>query len=167
MNVIQEIEKEQMKKKMPEFRVGDTVRVFSKIKEGDKERLQAFEGIVLKIQGASSRRTFTVRKLVQGIGVERIFPIFSPKVDSVKIIKTGKVRRARLNYLKDRKGSSATRIAKGRELTEEIIATAPPPPPEKKEEPAGEEPKKEPVKKEAPKSEEKAEAKPDAGTEKK
>ena len=139
MNVIQEIEKEQMNKKIPEFRVGDTVRIFSKIKEGDKERLQAFEGIVMKVQGEKNRRTFTVRKLVQGVGVERTFPIYSPKVDSIKVVKTGKVRRARLGYLRGRKGGSATKIEEGRELIEEIIATAPPAPePEEKEKPKAE-----------------------------
>lgn len=110
MKVIEEIEKGQLKEKLPEFKVGDTVKVFSKIIEGDKERLQGFEGIVIKRQGGSSRETFTVRKLVQGVGVERTFPVHSPKIDKIQIVKTGHVRRAKLYYLRKRIGSAATRV---------------------------------------------------------
>ena len=110
MNLIDQLEKENIKKEMPEFSVGDTVRVFAKIIEGEKERLQAFEGTVIKRQGSGIRETFTVRKVFQGIGVERTFPIYSPRVDKVKVIKQGKVKRAKLFYLRKRVGSKATRI---------------------------------------------------------
>jgi large subunit ribosomal protein L19 len=110
VNIIAQIEKENMKKSVLDFNVGDTIRVFAKIIEGEKERLQAFEGTVIKRQGSGVRETFTVRKVVQGIGVERSFPIYSPKVDKIKVIKHGKVRRAKLYYLRKRIGSKATRI---------------------------------------------------------
>ncbi|MFA5113135.1 MAG: 50S ribosomal protein L19 [Candidatus Margulisiibacteriota bacterium] len=110
MDVITEIEKSQMKKNVPSFKVGDTVKVFSKIVEGGKERLQGFEGIVIKRTGGSSRENFTVRKLVQGVGVERTFPIHSPKVDRVEVIRSGKVRRAKLYYLRKRIGGQATKV---------------------------------------------------------
>jgi len=110
MKVIDEIEKKNKKEKVPAFKVGDTIKVFSKIKEGDKERLQGFEGIVIKRQGGSNRETFTVRKLVQGVGVERTFPLHSPKVDRLQVLKSGKVRRAKLYYLRKMIGSAATRI---------------------------------------------------------
>ena len=118
--IISQIETENMKKETTAFGVGDTIRVFAKIVEGDKERLQAFEGTVIKKQGGSIRETFTVRKIVQGVGVERTFPIHSPKVDKIKVIKKGKVRRAKLYYLRDRIGSKATRIE---EATEKVKAT--------------------------------------------
>ncbi|MFH1825836.1 MAG: 50S ribosomal protein L19 [bacterium] len=108
--VIQEIENSQMKKEVPKFKVGDTVKVWSKIVEGGKERLQGFEGIVLKRQGGGNRETFTVRKIVQGIGVERTFPLHSPKVDRVVVLRSGKVRRAKLYYLRKRIGSQAIRV---------------------------------------------------------
>ena len=110
MNIIQEINKRTMKEKVESFGVGDTVKVFAKITEGDKERLQGFEGVVIGKKGGGATQTFTVRKVVQGIGVERIFPIHSPKVDKIKLIKRGKVRRAKLYYLRDRVGSRATKI---------------------------------------------------------
>jgi len=110
MSIISEINKENMKKEIPEFEVGDTVRVFAKIIEGEKERLQAFEGTVIKRQNGGIGETFTVRKVFQGVGVERTFPIHSPKVDKVKVIKQGKVNRAKLYYLRKRIGSKATRI---------------------------------------------------------
>jgi large subunit ribosomal protein L19 len=110
MGVIEEIEKGQMKKNVPTFKVGDTVKVFSKIVEGGKERVQGFEGIVIKRSGGSVRENFTVRKLVQGIGVERTFPVHSPKVERVERLRSGKVRRAKLYYLRKRIGSQATRI---------------------------------------------------------
>lgn len=109
-DVIKEIEKSHMKEKVPSFNVGDTVRVYAKIVEGDKERLQAFEGVVIAKRGGGIRETFTVRKIVQGIGVERIFPLHSPKVERIKVIKQGKVRRAKLYYLRKRIGSRATKI---------------------------------------------------------
>jgi large subunit ribosomal protein L19 len=109
-NIIAEIEKAQMKKEVPQFNVGDTIRIFVKIIEGGKERLQAFEGIVIKRQGGGSRETATIRKIVEGVGVERNFPIHSPMIDSIKRIKQGKVRRAKLYYLRDRIGSKATKI---------------------------------------------------------
>jgi len=109
-SVISEIEKVQLKEKTTDFKVGDTVRVYAKIIEGDKERLQGFEGVVIAKKSGGARETFTVRKIVQGVGVERIFPIHSPKVDRIKIMKQGKVRRAKLYYLRDRVGSRATKI---------------------------------------------------------
>lgn len=110
MDIIKEIESKYLKKDIPEFKSGDTVRVFSKIKEGDKERIQAFEGIVLKKQGGGISKTFTVRKLVQGVGVERTFPMHSPYITKINVVKSGKVRRAKLYYMRKRIGASATRI---------------------------------------------------------
>ncbi len=109
-SVVSEIEKAQLKEKMPDFKVGDTVRVYARIVEGDKERLQGFEGVVIARKGGGVRETFTIRKVVQGVGVERIFPLHSPKVDRIKIVKQGRVRRAKLYYLRDRIGSRATKI---------------------------------------------------------
>jgi len=108
--IIDEIEAKQTKKEIPEFNVGDTVKVFSKIIEGGKERLQGFEGIVIKRQGRKAVENFTVRRIVQGVGVERTFPINSPKVDKINVIRQGKVRRAKLFYLRKRIGSQATRV---------------------------------------------------------
>ena len=105
--IIKNIEAEQMKAEVPEFRVGDTVRVHAKIKEGSRERIQVFEGTVLKRQGGSNRETFTVRKTSNGIGVEKTWPLHSPAVVKVEVIRRGKVRRAKLNYLRDRVGKSA------------------------------------------------------------
>ncbi|MBN3032536.1 MAG: 50S ribosomal protein L19 [Candidatus Saganbacteria bacterium] len=110
MGVIEEIENGQKKKNVAKFKVGDTVKVFSKIVEGGKERLQGFEGIVIKRGGASIRENFTVRKLVQGIGVERVFPLHSPKVERIELLRSGKVRRAKLYYLRKRIGSRATKV---------------------------------------------------------
>ena len=109
MGIMQDIEKSQLKDKIAEFKVGDTIKVYSKIIEGDKERLQAYEGIVIKRQGASNRKTFTVRKLVQGVGVERTFVLHSPRIDKIQVVRSGKVRRAKLYYLRERTGK-ATRI---------------------------------------------------------
>ena len=105
--IIKSIEAEQLKAEVPEFRVGDTVKVFAKIKEGNRERIQVFEGTVIKRQNGSNRETFTVRKEVSGIGVERIFPVNSPNIASITVTKKGKVRRAKLFYLRDRLGKSA------------------------------------------------------------
>ncbi len=105
--LIREIEKEQMKENVDQFNVGDTVKVHAKIKEGNRERIQIFEGIVLKMQGGSNRATFTVRKISNGIGVERTWPLHSPNVEKVEVVRRGKVRRAKLNYLRNRVGKSA------------------------------------------------------------
>ena len=107
MDIIRQIEKEQFKADVPELRVGDTVRVHYRIKEGDKERIQIFEGNIIKIQGESVRRSFTVRRLSYGVGVERTFIINSPRVEKLEVTKHGKVRRARLYYLRGRVGKAA------------------------------------------------------------
>ena len=99
--------KEQLQKKLPEFKVGDTVRVYFRIVEGDKERVQPFEGVVIRFSGHMHTRTFTVRRVTGGIGVERIFPLYSPRLEKVEIIRRGKVRRARLYYLRERSGKAA------------------------------------------------------------
>ncbi len=110
MNVIiDEIEKEMLKTDLPVLNPGDTVKVFVRIKEGNKERTQAFEGVIIKIQGSGSNRSITVRKIFQGVGLERVFPIHSPRIESIKILRRGSVRRAKLYYLRDRIGK-ATRI---------------------------------------------------------
>ncbi len=106
-DIIREIEAEQLKEKVDDFNVGDTVKVYGKIKEGNRERIQVFEGIVLKRQGGSSRETFTVRKSSNGIGVEKTWPVHSPNVERVEVVRRGKVRRAKLNYLRDRVGKKA------------------------------------------------------------
>lgn len=106
-DIIREIEAEQLKESVPEFNVGDTVKVYGKIKEGNRERVQIFEGTVLKKQGGSNRATFTVRKTSNGIGVERTWPLHSPNVEKVEVIRRGKVRRAKLFYLRDRVGKKA------------------------------------------------------------
>ena len=105
--IIRKIEAEQMKENAPEFNVGDTVKVYAKIKEGNRERIQVFEGTVLKIQGGGVRATFTVRKFSNGIGVEKTWPIHSPHVEKVEVVRRGKVRRAKLNYLRSRIGKAA------------------------------------------------------------
>ena len=105
--IIRNIEAAQMKAEAPKFNVGDTVRVYGKIKEGNRERIQVFEGVVLKKQGGSSRETFTVRKTSGGIGVEKTWPLHSPNVERVEVVRRGKVRRAKLNYLRDRVGKAA------------------------------------------------------------
>ena len=105
--VIEELEKEQLKENALTFHTGDTVRVDGKIKEGNRERVQIFEGTVKKIQGGSSRTTFTVRKLSNNIGVEKTWPLHSPLVEKVEVVRHGKVRRAKLNYLKGRTGKRA------------------------------------------------------------
>lgn len=106
-DIIKAIEAEQLKAEMPEFRVGDTVKVYAKVKEGNRERIQVFEGTVLKRQGGSSRETFTVRKLSNGVGVEKTWPVHSPIVEKVEVVRHGKVRRAKLNYLRGRVGKAA------------------------------------------------------------
>jgi large subunit ribosomal protein L19 len=106
-DIIKNIEAAQMKASVPEFRVGDTVKVSAKIKEGNRERIQVFEGTVIKKQGGSNRATFTVRKLSNGVGVEKTWPLHSPNVEKVEIVRKGKVRRAKLYYLRDRVGKAA------------------------------------------------------------
>lgn len=106
-DIIKEIEQEQLKAEVPQFRVGDTVRVHARIKEGEKERIQVFEGVVLKKQGGSNRATFTVRKNSNGVGVEKTWPLHSPSVVKVDVVRLGKVRRAKLNYLRGRVGKRA------------------------------------------------------------
>ena len=106
-DIIKSIEAEQLKAEVPQFSVGDTVKVYGKIKEGNSERIQVFEGVVVKKQGGSVRATFTVRKNSNGIGVEKTWPLHSPSVEKVEVIRYGKVRRAKLNYLKGRVGKSA------------------------------------------------------------
>ena len=105
--IIEEIEKEQLKEQAPEFNVGDTVRVHAKIREGEKERIQVFEGTVIKKQNGSIRQTFTVRKTSGGVGVEKTWPMHSPNVEKVEVVRHGKVRRAKLYYLRDRIGKRA------------------------------------------------------------
>ena len=105
--IIKNIEAAQLKAEVPQFNVGDTVRVHALIKEGNRERVQVFEGTVLKKQGGSTRETFTVRKSSNGVGVEKTWPLHSPHVVKVEVIRQGKVRRAKLNYLRDRVGKAA------------------------------------------------------------
>jgi len=105
--IIREIEQEQLKKELPVFKVGDTVRVHAKIVEGAKERIQVFEGVVIKRQNGGVRETFTVRRLSHGVGVEKTWPIHSPRVDNVEVVRRGIVRRAKLFYLRDRIGKAA------------------------------------------------------------
>ncbi|MDO4939786.1 MAG: 50S ribosomal protein L19 [Lachnospiraceae bacterium] len=106
-DIIREIENEQLKASVDEFAVGDTVRVHNKIKEGNRERIQIFEGTVTKRQNGGARETFTVRKTSNGIGVEKTWPVHSPSVDKIEVIRRGKVRRARLTYLRQRVGKAA------------------------------------------------------------
>jgi large subunit ribosomal protein L19 len=115
MNIIQQIEAEQAEKlganaKIPEFQPGDTVIVNVKVKEGERTRVQAYEGVCIARNGGGLQESFTVRKISYGEGVERVFPIYSPMIDSIKVVRRGKVRRAKLYYLRDRRGKSA-RIA--------------------------------------------------------
>ena len=106
-DIIKAIENEQLKENVTEFHVGDTVRVHAKVIEGNRERIQVFEGTVLKRQGTGARETFTVRKNSNGIGVEKTWPVHSPIVDKIEVVRLGKVRRAKLNYLRQRVGKKA------------------------------------------------------------
>ncbi len=106
-NIIDQIEKEGMKESIPEFNVGDTVKVAQKIKEGDKERLQAFEGVVIAKKHGGIRETFTVRKLSYGVGVEKTFPVHSPKIASIEVVRKGKPNRAKLYYIRELTGKAA------------------------------------------------------------
>jgi large subunit ribosomal protein L19 len=105
--IIKAIEKRQLRAQLPDFRVGDTVKVFVKIKEGEKERVQAFEGVCIKRTRGVSRASFTVRKISYGVGVERVFPMNSPMVDRMEVLARGQVRRARLYYLRELQGKAA------------------------------------------------------------
>lgn len=105
--IIKSIEAAQIKQDVTDFNVGDTIKVYAKIKEGNRERVQAFEGTVIKRQGGSCRETFTVRKNSNGVGVEKTWPLHSPTIEKIEVIRRGKVRRAKLNYLRDRVGKKA------------------------------------------------------------
>ncbi len=107
MNIIEVLEKEQLKDNVPDFAPGDTVRVHAKIVEGNRERIQVFEGAVIARQGTGLREMFTVRRVSYGIGVERMFPVHSPRIDKIEVVRKGKVRRAKLYYLRQRTGKAA------------------------------------------------------------
>ena len=107
MDIIKSIEHEQLKSKIPDLKIGNTVKVHVRIKEGNKERIQVFEGIIIKVQGAGVNKTFTVRKISYGVGVEKTFLIHSPLVEKVEVVRVGKARRAKLFYLRDRIGKAA------------------------------------------------------------
>ncbi len=107
MNIIDQIEKEQLRSDIASFNIGDTVRVMVKVKEGDKERIQAYEGVVIAKKGAGIRETFTVRRVSFGIGVERTFPMHSPRIDKVIVVRQGKVRRAKIYYIRNLSGKAA------------------------------------------------------------
>ena len=131
MNLIQELEKEQLNKlkesgQVPDFAPGDTVRVNVKISEGTRERVQAYEGVVIGRSGAGINESFTVRKISYGEGVERVFPVYSPTIESISVVKRGKVRRAKLYYLRDRRGKSA-RIAEKIDTNRQKVKEAPKP----------------------------------------
>ena len=107
MDIVHEIGKEQLRTDLPEFRVGDTIKVHYRIKEGSKERIQVFQGIVIQRRGAQISKTFTVRKISNGVGVERIFPLHSPNIQKIDVVRFGRVRRAKLFYLRKAKGKAA------------------------------------------------------------
>ncbi|MBR1925272.1 MAG: 50S ribosomal protein L19 [Clostridia bacterium] len=107
MNMISTLEKEGLKEQSADFNIGDTVKVFVKVVEGDKERLQAYEGVVIARKNGSIRETFTVRRISFGVGVERTFPVHSPRIDHVEVVRKGKVRRAKLYYLRELSGKKA------------------------------------------------------------
>ncbi len=107
MNILEEFEKSKMGKKMPDFKPGDTIEVHQKIREGEKERIQIFQGVVIARKSGTTNATFTVRKRSFGVGVEKIYPLYSPLIEKIKVVRKGKVRRAKLYYLRDRKGKAA------------------------------------------------------------
>ena len=147
MDIIKSIEHEQLKNKIPELRVGNTVRVHVRIKEGNKERIQVFEGIIIKVQGGGVNQTFTVRKISYGVGVEKTFLVHSPLVEKVELVRVGKARRARLFYLRDRVGKAAkTREQVGARIEDKEITVKE----ELTEEPGEEEVPVEAAKEEAP-----------------
>ncbi len=114
MDIINQIEKEQLRKDIPDFVPGDTLNLKVKVVEGGKERLQVYQGIVIKRQGTGARETFTVRKISHGVGVERTFPVHSPNIDEIKVVRRGNVSRAKLYYLRERRGK-ASRVKERRE----------------------------------------------------
>ena len=107
MNIIEALEKEQLRSDIPVFAPGDTVRVHAKIVEGTRERIQVFEGVVIGRQGTGVRETFTVRRISYGIGVERTFPVHSPRIEKIELVRKGDVRRAKINYMRERTGKAA------------------------------------------------------------
>lgn len=107
MDILTVVEREQTKKDIPDFRPGDTVSVYTKVVEGSRERIQVFEGTVIARKGSGLRETFTVRKISYGVGVERIFPLHSPRIDKIEVVKKGKVRRAKLYYMRKLRGKAA------------------------------------------------------------
>ncbi len=115
MNIIDQLEKEQMRLDIPEFKAGDTIRVHARIKEGEKERIQVFQGVVIRKRKGNTGATFTVRKVSYGIGVERIFPLHSPSIDKIEVMTRGKVRRGRIYYMRKLRGKAA-RIKEKRAL---------------------------------------------------
>ena len=123
MDIIKSIEHEQMKNKIPELRVGNTVKVHVRVKEGNRERIQVFEGTIIKVQGGGIKQTFTVRRIASGVGVEKTFLVHSPAVEKVEVTRVGKARRAKLFYLRDRVGKSAKTKEKvgARIQTNEIV----------------------------------------------
>ena len=125
MNVVDRNEEAYLKKEIPDFRAGDTLRVFVKIKEGEKERLQAFEGVLISYKRGGSRAMITVRKVSYGVGVERIFPLYSPVIDRIEVLQRGKVRRARLYYLRKLSGRKA-RIEEQVETFADDVTKTPP-----------------------------------------
>ena len=107
MDIIKVLENEQIRTDLPKLEVGDYIKVHAKIKEGSRERLQVFEGTVIGLRGAGIKESFTVRRISYGVGVERVFPVHSPKIDHIEVIRKGKIRRAKLYYLRDRVGKAA------------------------------------------------------------
>lgn len=107
MNLLEAVDKQQMRDDIPDFRPGDTVRVHAKVRERGKERIQVFEGVVIRKRRGQKRSTFTVRKISFGVGVERIFPLYSPNIDKIEVVRYGKVRRAKLYYLRNKRGKAA------------------------------------------------------------
>lgn len=105
--IIRELTEEQLRKDIPQFRAGDTLRVHVRVKEGQRERIQVFEGVVIQRRGGGISETFTVRKISYGVGVERTFPLHSPRIEKIEVIRRGKVRRAKLYYLRNRRGKAA------------------------------------------------------------
>jgi large subunit ribosomal protein L19 len=129
MNIIQQIEKEQAesiaaKRPVPDFAPGDTVQVNVKVKEGQRERVQTYEGVCIARQGAGLNENFTVRKISYGEGVERVFPVYSPLIESIKLVRRGRVRRAKLYYLRDRRGKSARIAEKRDDRTKKVEAAS-------------------------------------------
>lgn len=137
MNVIDSFNAAQCRKDIPDFRVGDTVRVHQKIVEGERERIQVFEGVVISRKGGSATETFIVRRISFGVGVERIFPVHSPRIDKIEVMAQGLVRRAKLYYLRDRVGKAARvrskqlRKGEGRLTKTKAVVPETPPEPEK------------------------------------